>query len=237
MTLLSIKDLVVSYGAIRAVHGISFSVEPGEIVTLIGANGAGKTTTLRTISRLLDPDEGQILYDGVDLLTKDAADIVRMGVVQVPEGRQIFAPLTVRENLEIGAFTCRDNSRIESSMEWAFQLFPRLKERSEQSGATLSGGEQQMLAIARALMASPRLLLLDEPSMGLAPILVKEIFDTFRQINNQGVTIILVEQNAQMALRLANRGYVLETGSVILSDTAEGLARNPLVQQAYLGKD
>jgi branched-chain amino acid transport system ATP-binding protein len=236
MSLLEIKNLFVSYGAISAINDISFYVEPGEIVTLIGANGAGKTTTLRAISHLIHPKGGQILYNGKDLLKKDSADIVRMGIVHVPEGRQIFAPLTVRENLEIGAFTCANKRKIENAIEWVYQLFPRLKDRSEQSGGTLSGGEQQMLAIARGLMTGPQLLLLDEPSMGLAPIIVNEIFKTFQQINQQGVTIILVEQNANMALRLARRGYVLETGSIVLKDTAKGLSGNPVVQQAYLGK-
>ncbi|MEA3307962.1 MAG: ABC transporter ATP-binding protein [Chloroflexota bacterium] len=235
MTILEIKDLYVSYGAIRALHGISFHVEEGEIVTLIGANGAGKSTTLCTISGLLRPDRGEIIYDGEEITRLGGDAIVRRGLIQVPEGRRIFAPLTVRENLEMGAFTRNDKKEVQESMEWVFQLFPRLKERLEQAGGTLSGGEQQMLAVARALMAKPRLLLMDEPSMGLAPILVEEIFEVIEEINEQGVTILLVEQNAQMAFSIAQRGYVLETGSVQLEGPAAELARNPQVREAYLG--
>jgi branched-chain amino acid transport system ATP-binding protein len=237
MPLLNIEDLVVSYGAIRALHGISFHVDEGEVVTLIGANGAGKSTTLRAISGLLPPDRGRIMYDGADLARVGADKIVSMGVVQVPEGRKIFAPLTVRENLEMGAYTRRDRAEIEESMEQVFNLFPRLRERAEQRGGTLSGGEQQMLAVARALMGKPRLLLMDEPSMGLAPVLVEEIFSTIEQINQQGVTILLVEQNAHMAFSVANRGYVLETGVVQLEGTSTELRENPQVRQAYLGGD
>jgi len=237
MPLLNIEDLVVSYGAIRALHGISFHVDEGEVVTLIGANGAGKSTTLRTISGLLPPDQGRIMYDGTDLTRVGADMIVRMGIVQVPEGRKIFAPLTVRENLEMGAYTRRDQAEIEESMEQVFNLFPRLSERAEQRGGTLSGGEQQMLAVARALMGKPRLLLMDEPSMGLAPVLVEEIFSTIEQISQQGVTILLVEQNAHMAFSVANRGYVLETGVVQLEGTSTELRENPQVRQAYLGGD
>jgi len=237
MALLSVENLGVSYGAIRALHGVSFHVDEGEIVTLIGANGAGKSTTLRTISGLLPPDYGRILYDGTDLTRVGADAIVRMGVVQVPEGRRIFAPLTVRENLEMGAFTRHDKDEIEESMEQVFRLFPRMEERLVQTGGTLSGGEQQMLAVARALMARPRLLLMDEPSMGLAPILVEDIFDTIERINKQGVTILLVEQNAHMALSVAHRGYVLETGVIQLEGTAEELRENPQVREAYLGGD
>ncbi|HHE71712.1 MAG TPA: ABC transporter ATP-binding protein [Chloroflexi bacterium] len=235
MALLEVKDLSVSYGAIRALHGISFHVDEGEIVTLIGANGAGKSTTLRTISGLLPVEEGEITYDGESIVGAEASRIVRKGIVHVPEGRRIFAPLTVRENLEMGAFTRRDKAEIEASMERVFRLFPRLKERLEQTGGTLSGGEQQMLAVGRALMAQPRLLLMDEPSMGLAPILVEEIFDIIREINQEGVTILLVEQNAHMALSVANRGYVLETGIVELEGSAQELAENPQVRAAYLG--
>jgi branched-chain amino acid transport system ATP-binding protein len=237
MALLNIEDLVVSYGAIRALHGISFHVDEGEVVTLIGANGAGKSTTLRAISGLLPPDRGRIMYDGADLARVGADKIVSMGVVQVPEGRKIFAPLTVRENLEMGAYTRRDQAEIEESMEQVFNLFPRLRERAEQRGGTLSGGEQQMLAVARALMGKPRLLLMDEPSMGLAPVLVEEIFSTIEQINQQGVTILLVEQNAHMAFSVANRGYVLETGVVQLEGTSTELRENPQVRRAYLGGD
>jgi len=237
MALLEVEDLHVSYGAIRALHGISFHVEKGEIVTLIGANGAGKSTTLRTISGLLLADRGKILYDGTNITNVGADQIVRMGIVQVPEGRKIFAPLTVRENLEIGAFTRRDKREIEESMEFVFSIFPRLRERAEQMGGTLSGGEQQMLAVARALMAKPRLLLMDEPSMGLAPILVEEIFNIIQRINQEGVTILLVEQNAHMALSVAHRGYVLETGVIQMEGTAEELRDNPRVREAYLGGD
>lgn len=237
MALLEVEDLHVSYGAIRALHGISFHVDEGEIVTLIGANGAGKSTTLRTISGLLYPDKGKIVYDGANLVGKEADAIVRMGVIHVPEGRRIFAPLTVRENLEMGAYTRQDKKEIEETMEWVFELFPRLKERAEQTGGTLSGGEQQMLAVARGLMAKPRLLLMDEPSMGLAPILVEEIFETIQEINQQGVTILLVEQNAHMALSVAHRGYVLETGVIQLEGTSKELRENPQVREAYLGGD
>jgi len=237
MALLSVENLHVSYGAIRALHGISFHVEEGEIVTLIGANGAGKSTTLRTISGLLLADRGKIIYDGTDITNMGADQIVRMGVVQVPEGRKIFAPLTVRENLEMGAFTRRDKGEIKESMEFVFSIFPRLRERAEQLGGTLSGGEQQMLAVARALMARPRLLLMDEPSMGLAPILVEEIFNIIQRINQEGVTILLVEQNAHMALSVAHRGYVLETGVIQMEGTAAELRDNPRVREAYLGGD
>lgn len=237
MALLSVKNLHVSYGAIRALHGISFHVEKGEIVTLIGANGAGKSTTLRTISGLLLADRGKIVYDGTDITNMGADQIVRMGIVQVPEGRKIFAPLTVRENLEMGAFTRKDKREIEESMEFVFSIFPRLRERAEQMGGTLSGGEQQMLAVARALMAKPRLLLMDEPSMGLAPILVEEIFNIIQRINQEGVTILLVEQNAHMALSVAHRGYVLETGVIQMEGTAAELRDNPRVREAYLGGD
>ncbi len=235
MALLEIKDLVVSYGAIRALHGISFHVDEGEVVTLIGANGAGKSTTLRTISGLQPVDSGHVIYGNEDITTVEASDIVRKGLIQVPEGRRIFSPLTVRENLEMGAFTRTDPEEIAASMEQVFEIFPRLKERLEQTGGTLSGGEQQMLAVARALMAKPKLLLMDEPSMGLAPILVEEIFDVISEINRQGVTILLVEQNAHMALSVAGRGYVLETGVIQLEGSAQALAENPMVRDAYLG--
>ncbi len=237
MALLEVNDLYVSYGAIRALHGITFRVEEGEIVTLIGANGAGKSTTLRTISGLLRADRGAVYYQGNDITRLGADAIVRQGLIQVPEGRRIFAPLTVRENLEMGAFTRTDKAEIRESMEQAFELFPRLKERVAQPGGTLSGGEQQMLAVARALMAKPKLLLMDEPSMGLAPILVEEIFNIIEEINDQGVTILLVEQNAHMALSIANRAYVLETGAIQLEGLAQDLAENPQVQEAYLGGD
>ncbi len=233
--LLEVNDLHVSYGAIRALHGVSFHVDEGEVVTLIGANGAGKSTTLRTISALLPVDKGRISYAGEDITNVEASAIVRRRLIHVPEGRRIFAPLTVRENLEMGAFTRSDREGIEESMDNVFRLFPRLRERVAQTGGTLSGGEQQMLAVGRALMAKPRLLLMDEPSMGLAPILVEEIFDIIREIRREGVTILLVEQNAQMALSVADRGYVLETGAIQLEGTAEELVRNPQVRAAYLG--
>lgn len=235
MALLEVNNLYVSYDAIRALHGVSFHVERGEVVTLIGANGAGKSTTLRALSGLQPADSGLILYDGVDITRKPASNIVSMGIVQVPEGRRIFAPLTVRENLEMGAFTRKDKAEIEASMQHVFELFPRLKERLEQTGGTLSGGEQQMLAVGRALMAKPKLLLMDEPSMGLAPILVEEIFDIIQEINREGVTVLLVEQNAHMALSIARRGYVLETGAIELEGLAHELAENPRVREAYLG--
>ncbi len=233
--LLEVKDLNVYYGAIHALQGISFSVDEGEIVTLIGANGAGKSTTLKTISGLLRPRTGHIRFDGKDLTLLPAEKIVTERVVQVPEGRKIFAPLTVRENLEMGAYTRTSATEIEQSMQRVFTSFPRLRERLSQLGGTLSGGEQQMLAVARGLMAHPRLLLLDEPSMGLAPILVEEIFEIIRAINRQGTTILLVEQNANMALQVANRGYVLETGRIALEGGARDLLHNPQVIQAYLG--
>jgi len=233
--LLEIQNLNVYYGAIHALQGISFTVDEGEIIALIGANGAGKSTTLKTISGLIRPRSGNILLRGEPITTLPAEEIVRRGVVHVPEGRKIFAPLTVQENLEMGAYSRKDPTEIRQSMERVFKSFPRLKERLNQYGGTLSGGEQQMLAIGRGLMARPRLLLLDEPSMGLAPILVEEIFSIIREINAQGVSILLVEQNALMALSVANRGYVLETGRIVLTGTADELLHNPLVIQAYLG--
>jgi branched-chain amino acid transport system ATP-binding protein len=236
MALLRVENLAVSYGAIRAVHGISFHVNEGEIVTLIGANGAGKSTTLRTISRLLLEDRGTITYDGEDITRVGADVVVREGIVQVPEGRRIFAPLTVRENLMLGAYTRPNNQENRESMEYVFKLFPRLEERAEQSGGTLSGGEQQMLAFGRALMAKPRLMLLDEPSMGLAPRLVEDVFNTIHKINDEGVTILLVEQNARMAFSIADRGYVLQTGTIQISGTADDLRADPQVQSAYLGR-
>lgn len=235
MPLLEVKNLSVSYGAIRALHDVSFHVDQGEVVTLIGANGAGKSTTLRAVSGLLPVDSGEIIYNGENITGLEASRIVRKRMVHVPEGRRIFSPLTVRENLEMGAFTRNDKDEIAETMAYVFRLFPRLKERLEQTGGTLSGGEQQMLAVGRALMAKPQLLLMDEPSMGLAPILVEEIFDIIGEISQEGVTILLVEQNANMALSVANRGYVLETGAVGLSGSAEELAQNPRVRAAYLG--
>jgi branched-chain amino acid transport system ATP-binding protein len=234
--MLEVNDLNVFYGAIHALQGISFYVNEGEIVTLIGANGAGKSTTLRTISGLLRPRQGSITFQGQDLIKVSAPRIVSMGIVQVPEGRKIFAPLTVQENLEMGAFTRSNAIEIKDSMQRVFSSFPRLQERLSQQGGTLSGGEQQMLAMGRGLMANPKLLLLDEPSMGLAPMLVEEIFRIIEEINEQGTSILLVEQNAAMALGIADRAYVLETGTVALEGPAEELLENPQVKEAYLGK-
>ena len=234
--ILRVENLTVNYGAIQALQGISFHVDEGEIVTLIGANGAGKSTTLKTISGLLHPTAGDIRYEGESIAGRPADAIVKMGVVQVPEGRNIFAPLTVRENLEVGAYTRADRDEIAASMERVFASFPRLRERLTQLGGTLSGGEQQMLAMGRGLMAQPKLLLLDEPSMGLAPILVEEIFDIIDEINDAGVSILLVEQNAAMALSVADRAYVLETGRVVLEGPAKEVLANPDVQKAYLGE-
>ncbi len=233
--MLQVEDLNVYYGAIHALQGVSFHVEEGEIVTLIGANGAGKSTTLRTISGLLRPRTGRIVFRGQEITTTPAERIVKMGISQVPEGRKIFAPLTVRENLLMGAYTRKEQSEIDASLATVFQSFPRLKERIGQLGGTLSGGEQQMLATARGLMSKPTLLLLDEPSMGLSPILVEEIFRIIVEINKQGTAILLVEQNAQMALSIAKRAYVLETGRIVLEGNAGEIAENPQVKSAYLG--
>ncbi len=232
---LDIENLEVSYGAIRALKGVSFDLEEGEIVALIGANGAGKSTILNTISGIIRPDSGGISFDGEDITQTPPSLIVKNGIVQVPEGRRIFARMSVRENLELGAYTINDKQQIQAHMARVYEIFPRLKERHRQLGGTLSGGEQQMLAIGRALMANPRLLLLDEPSMGLAPILVEQIFEVIQDINLQGVSILLVEQNAQMALSIANRAYVLETGKVTLSGESSALMENPMVKEAYLG--
>jgi branched-chain amino acid transport system ATP-binding protein len=232
---LQVEDLNVYYGAIHALQGISFHVDEGEIVTLIGANGAGKSTTLRTVSGLLRPRTGVVRFKGADITTTPAEQIVRLGISQVPEGRRIFAPLTVRENLMMGAFTRGDPAEIETSLQEVFQSFPRLKERIGQLGGTLSGGEQQMLATGRGLMSRPSLLLLDEPSMGLSPILVEEIFRIIVEINKRGTSILLVEQNAQMALSVAHRAYVLETGRIVLEGRASEIAENPQVKSAYLG--
>ena len=234
--MLELADVHTYYGNIRALRGISLSVAPGEIVTLIGANGAGKTTTLRTILGTVRPRRGTVRFNGQRLDTLTTDRIVRLGIAQSPEGRRIFPRMTVLENLELGAFARRDREAIAPDLERAFTLFPRLRERSAQKGGTLSGGEQQMLAIGRALMARPTLLLLDEPSMGLAPVLVEQIFETVLAINKQGVTILLVEQNAAMALSIAGRGYVLETGGIALEGSARNLADNPEVRRAYLGE-
>jgi len=233
--LLQVENLHVAYGAIRALRGISFHIKEGEVVTLIGANGAGKSTTLRTISGLLRPSVGDVFYEGESLVRTPPERIVGLGISQVPEGRRIFPRLTVQENLEMGAYTRSDPAETRESMERVFTSFPRLQERLSQRGGTLSGGEQQMLAMGRGLMSRPSLLLLDEPSMGLAPILVEEIFEIIRRINSEGTSILLVEQNAAMALSVADRGYVLETGSIVLEGTAQELARDPQVQAAYLG--
>lgn len=235
MAILELDNVHTYYGHIHALKSVSLTVNEGEIVTLIGANGAGKSTTLKTISGLLRPREGHIRLSGEDLSAYKAHDIVSKGVVQVPEGRRVFGRLTVTENLEMGAYTRSNPSEIAQSVERTFHLFPRLKERQHQLAGTLSGGEQQMLAMGRALMAHPKVLLLDEPSMGLAPVLVDSIFDTIRQLHKEGTTILLVEQNARMALQIADRGYVLQTGQVVLSDTAESLRQNETVQKAYLG--
>ncbi|MGC8787533.1 MAG: ABC transporter ATP-binding protein [Anaerolineae bacterium] len=234
--LLEVKDLHVFYGAIHALQGISFHINEGEIVTLIGANGAGKSTTLKTISGLLRPRQGSIIFKGIDLTKVSAPKIVSLGISQVPEGRKIFAPLTVRENLEMGAYTRNDPKGIQESMERVFASFPRLRERLNQAGGTLSGGEQQMLAMGRGLMSNPKLLLLDEPSMGLSPLLVEEIFRIIQEINARGTSILLVEQNAAMALSIAHRAYVLETGNIVLEGPAAELLENPQVKAAYLGR-
>lgn len=235
--MLEVKDLVVSYGAIKALQGISFNVEKGEIITLIGSNGAGKTTTLHSISNLLKKVSGTILFEGEDITNLGADKIVQKGLIQVPEGRRVFADMSVKENLMMGSYTRKDKEAIKSDMEWCFELFPRLKERINQLSGTLSGGEQQMLAMARALMSKPKLLLLDEPSMGLAPILVDEIFDIVQKIsdNGNGTTILLVEQNAYKALSIANRAYILETGSISKSGLAKDLIKDDAVKNAYLG--
>jgi branched-chain amino acid transport system ATP-binding protein len=237
MAMLEVRNLHTYYGNIHALKGLSITVEEGEIVTLIGANGAGKTTTLRTISGLLQPREGSISFEDEDLLQFPAHEIVYKGISMVPEGRGIFAKLSVAENLDMGAYSRSDADGIAKDLKRVFTLFPRLEERRNQVAGTLSGGEQQMLATARALMASPRLLLLDEPSMGLAPVLVENVFDTIEEINREGTTILLVEQNAHMALQVAQRGYVLQTGEIVLSDTADGLRESPMVQKAYLGME
>ena len=237
MSMLQVDNVHTYYGNIHALKGLSIHIDQGEIVTLIGGNGAGKTTTLRTISGLLKPRDGSILLNGEDLLKFKPHEIVYKGISMVPEGRGIFARLSVTENLEMGAYSRNDNQEMQRNMERVFTLFPRLRERRAQVAGTLSGGEQQMLATGRALMANPTVLLMDEPSMGLAPVLVELIFDTIQQINKEGTTILLVEQNALMALSIAHRGYVLQTGEIVISDTAENLKSNPTVQKAYLGME
>ena len=235
MAMLEVNDIHTYYGNIHALKGISITVEEGEIVTLIGGNGAGKTTTLRSISGLLQPRFGEIYFEGEKISDTPAHELVFKGITMVPEGRGIFARLTVFENLDMGAYSLPDRSSFDDDLERVYQLFPRLKERRKQVAGTLSGGEQQMLATARALMAKPRLLLMDEPSMGLAPILVESVFETIREINKNGTTILLVEQNATVALAVADRGYVLQTGEIVLKDSAENLRQDEMVQKAYLG--
>lgn len=233
--LLSVQNIDVFYGPIQALFSVSLEVEEGEIVTLIGANGAGKSTLLRTISGLLKPRAGSIYFENEDLTKKSSIEIVKSGISHVPEGRRVFPEMTVLENLELGAYVRKDRSEIEKDLKTVFERFPRLYERRNQLAGTLSGGEQQMLAIGRALMSRPRLLLLDEPSMGLAPILVSEIFEIIKEINARGTTILLIEQNANMALSIANRAYVIETGKIVLNGTSQEVASNPDVKKAYLG--
>ena len=234
--MLSVKDLVVNYGAINAIKGISFDVNEGEIVTLIGANGAGKTTTLHAVSRLLKPKQGEISFCGQPISSMEAHKIIQLGLTQVPEGRRVFSQLTVQQNLALGAYTRKDGAdAVAADYEMVFQRLPRLKERRRQIAGTLSGGEQQMLAIGRALMCKPKMLLLDEPSMGLAPILVEQIFDIIKNLHKAGTTILLVEQNAQAALSVADRGYVLETGKIVTTGTGAELLASPAIKKAYLG--
>jgi branched-chain amino acid transport system ATP-binding protein len=235
MALLEVSDIHTFYGNIEALKGISIEVEEGEVVTLIGSNGAGKSTTLRSISGLTPPRQGSIRFDGREIGETAPQDIVNLGISQAPEGRKIFPRMTVRENLDLGAYLRRDGEQVRRDYERVYDLFPRLKERERQPAGTMSGGEQQMLAIGRALMADPKLLLLDEPSMGLAPVLVERIYETIEDINKQGTTILLVEQNANYALQVSKRGYVLETGRIALADRSEALRENPDVQTAYLG--
>jgi branched-chain amino acid transport system ATP-binding protein len=234
MPLLEVSDLCVNYGAIKAVKGISFSVERGEIVTLVGANGAGKSTTLNTIAGLIGSASGSVVYEGRNIANAQSSLIVKSGITLAPEGRQVFPRMTVRGNLEMGAYT-QSRKNIEESLEQNYELFPILKERSRQLAGTLSGGEQQMLAVARALMSKPKLLLLDEPSLGLAPLIIKNIFSLIRRINKLGTTILLVEQNARQALSISDKGYVLETGKIVMSDTGVNLTKNPRVIASYLG--
>lgn len=235
-SMLKVEGLTTHYGPVQALHGISLEVYPGELVTMVGANGAGKTTLLHTLSRVLDSSAGKVLFNGEDITRLAPHKVVANGICQVPEGRQVFAPLSVDDNLRLGGFSHRkDHQWFEEELERVYELFPILKQKSEQSAGTLSGGQQQMLAIGRALLGRPRLLLLDEPSMGLAPLLVEEIFRVIQQLNEQGVTILLVEQNARAALGIANRGYVLETGRVMLTASSEALLEDEAVKKAYLG--
>ena len=235
MAILEVKDLEVCYGVIQAIKGISFEVNQGEIIALIGANGAGKTTTLQTITGLIPSKAGTITYEGKDITKIPGYKLVGMGIAHVPEGRRVFAELSVLQNLKLGAYTRNDKNEMEETLKEIYERFPRLEERKNQMAGTLSGGEQQMLAIGRALMCKPKMLLLDEPSMGLSPLLVQEIFSIIHDVNQSGVTILLVEQNAKMALEIANRAYVLETGSIVMSGDAHELANNDQVRKAYLG--
>ena len=234
--MLKIENLHVSYGGIRALRGVSLEVPDGKIVTLIGANGAGKSTTLRTISGLVKADSGSITYDGQELLGMPINKILEKGIAMVPEGRRVFTNLTVRENLKVGAYLRKDKAEIEKDLDWVYSLFPRLKERDWQLAGTLSGGEQQMLAVGRALMSRPKLMMMDEPSLGLAPLVVKGIFEIIQEINRQGVTVLLIEQNANMALKTADIGYVLETGEITLTGSGRELLANEAVKKAYLGE-
>lgn len=233
--ILSVSHVDTHYGKIRALSDVSFEVYEGEIVTLIGSNGAGKTTTLRTVCSQVKPTKGEVTYRGQVINSTPAYEVVGRGIAHVPEGRKIFPAMTVEENLEMGAFRFKDAKQIKQDMDRVFDLFPRMKERRKQRGGTLSGGEQQMLAIARAMMGNPTMLLMDEPSMGLAPMLVRQIFDAIVELNSRGITILLVEQNAKKALKISHRGYVLQTGSILLSGTGEELLKNDLVKEAYLG--
>jgi len=234
--MLKVENLHVSYGEIKALKGISFSINEGEIVTLIGANGAGKTTTLQTISGIIKAQQGSIIFQGKNITNLDSSKLVEMGIIQIPEGRRIFPKMTVKENLEMGAYQRKDTANFKNDYEMVFNYFPILKERINQLGGTLSGGEQQMLAVARGLMAKPKLLLLDEPSLGLAPLIVKKIFEIIKKINDQGTTLLLVEQNAYQALQIADRGYVIETGTIALSGPAAEIMNNDHVRKAYLGE-
>ncbi|MGE5240438.1 MAG: ABC transporter ATP-binding protein [Bacteroidota bacterium] len=235
MSFLQVQGLEVAYGGIRAVKGVDIEVQSGELVCLIGANGAGKTTTLKSLCGMLAPSRGKILYEGAPIAGRPSHELVRLGISLVPEGRGIFGRLTVEENLKLGAYARRDGAAVRADRDRIYNLFPRLAERRAQPAGTLSGGEQQMLAIGRALMSRPRLLLLDEPSMGLAPMLVQKIFETIRRIAEEGVTLLLVEQNAKLALEVSRRGYVMESGKIVLADAAAALLKNPKVQHAYLG--
>ena len=234
--MLTIKDLHVSYGGIHALRGIDMEVPDGKIVTLIGANGAGKSTALRTISGLVKAERGSVTYDGAELLGQPIYKILERGIALVPEGRRILTNLTVLENLKVGAYLRKDKAEIEKDLQWVYSLFPRLQERSWQLGGTLSGGEQQMLAVGRALMSRPKLMMMDEPSLGLAPLVVRDIFEIIKEINRQGVTVLLIEQNANMALKTADYGYVLETGQITLTGTGRELLSNEAVKKAYLGE-